>query len=325
MKTPKRPDVKVPELKVPAFATDLYYDLRDRRLVPLVALVVVAIAAVPFLLGGKSEDAFVAPSGAPLSELGTSGSKGSKLTVVEATPGLRDYRKRLADRSPTNPFKQRYTGLPESAQVQQSGNGGGSGSVEGSASSGGGGNATVEVEGAEVEVETAPGHSEPAPGHSGGGSPGATSPGSLDPGTPGLHFFGYRPDVRFGTAGSQDLTLYHSLPLGKLLPNKQPVVVFIGVSEDGKRAAFDVSDEVGLVRGGGRCVGGNQSCGVLILHEGEAVDILTGAPNRDFRLAVSKIDFVEVDRSQKAHSSSAHSRHWGSGFSVVGQFRLAGS
>ena len=47
----------MPELKVPPFLIDLYYDLRDRRLLPLVALVVVAIVAVPFLLGGGSEEA----------------------------------------------------------------------------------------------------------------------------------------------------------------------------------------------------------------------------------------------------------------------------
>ncbi len=51
MKRPKGPELKMPEPKAPAFLADLYYDLRDRRLLPLLALVVVAIAATPFLLG----------------------------------------------------------------------------------------------------------------------------------------------------------------------------------------------------------------------------------------------------------------------------------
>ena len=50
----------MPELKVPDFLRDLYYDLRDRRLLPLVALVIVAIVAVPFLLGGGSKEEPVA-------------------------------------------------------------------------------------------------------------------------------------------------------------------------------------------------------------------------------------------------------------------------
>ena len=52
------PELKMPDLKnvkVPRFVTDLYQDLVDRRLLPLVALILVAIVAVPFLLGGSEE------------------------------------------------------------------------------------------------------------------------------------------------------------------------------------------------------------------------------------------------------------------------------
>ena len=38
-------------LQAPDFLSDLYYDLRERRLLPVILLVVVAIVAVPFLLG----------------------------------------------------------------------------------------------------------------------------------------------------------------------------------------------------------------------------------------------------------------------------------
>ncbi len=302
MKTPKRPDMKMPELKVPGFASDLYYDLRDRRLLPLIALVVVAIAAVPFLLGGKDEGAYVAPSGTALSTLG-SGSETSKLTVVEATPGLRDYRKRLADRSPTNPFKQRYTGLPKSAQVEASGVGASSAESAGESSSGG-------SAGSETEVTETVVHPGPA-----GASPGNASPGNspaggaaISPTTPGLHFFGYRPDVRFGAAGSGKLNDYERLPVGKVLPAHNPVLVFIGVSEDGKRAIFDIPGRVAWVRGSGKCGGGKRSCKVIMLRAGQAVDVITGDPNRNFRLAVKKIDFVEVDRSKQGKSVSPANR-----------------
>ena len=56
MKRPKGPELKMPEMKVPPFLTDLYYDFRERRLLPLIGLVVVAIVAVPFLLGNGSEE-----------------------------------------------------------------------------------------------------------------------------------------------------------------------------------------------------------------------------------------------------------------------------
>ena len=96
----------MPELKAPAFLADLYYDLRDRRLLPLIALVLVAIVAVPILMGSDSESVAPPVGGGALE---APSAQTSSLTVVEATPGLRDYRKRLADRSPTNPFKQRYS------------------------------------------------------------------------------------------------------------------------------------------------------------------------------------------------------------------------
>ena len=105
----KGPELKMPELKVPPFLVDLYWDLRDRRLLPLVVLVVVAIVAVPFLLGGGSEEADAAAGRRRCGGLESPAIERAKLTVVEAKPGLRDYRKRLADRRPTDPFKQRYT------------------------------------------------------------------------------------------------------------------------------------------------------------------------------------------------------------------------
>ena len=101
MKKLKGPDLKMPDLKVPGFVSDLYYDLRDRRLLPLVAFVLVAIVAVPFLLSGGSSE-----SGPPRVEPPVKDSvNASQLTVVKATPGLRDYRKRLEGRSPKDPFK----------------------------------------------------------------------------------------------------------------------------------------------------------------------------------------------------------------------------
>jgi hypothetical protein len=120
-----------------------------------------------------------------------------------------------------------------------------------------------------------------------------------------LRFFAFRPDIRFGVAGSGDLTSYEELPLGEPLPDRNPVVVFIGVSDDGKRVAFDVSPEVAMVKGPGRCIGGPQSCSLLTLKAGEAADILTGKPDRAFRLKVEKIEFVEVKRPKTAGASSA--------------------
>jgi hypothetical protein len=283
MKRLKGPELKMPDVKVPPFLADVYYDMRDRRLLPLVALVVVAIAAVPFLLGGSEQPLPADSATEEAAELEIADA--SNLTVVEAKPGLRDYRKRLRGRTPSDPFKQRYTSLPQSTQLE---------STQTSSGSGGGGadSGTTDVSVTEVDVTesgTSGGGASPAPT----GAPGSAGAGSGS--GDGLRYFGYRPDIRFGLAGSQDLTLHEDLSLGSLLPERKPLLFFIGVSQNGERAAFDVSPEVTMVRGGGACNGGRQSCHILFMHEGDAVDLLTASPERAFRLKLLSINFVEVD------------------------------
>src|SRR5690348_17323257 len=129
----KGPELKMPDfksMKVPQPLVDLYWDLRDRHLLPVVGLVLVAIVAVPFLLSESNEEAPapVVPSGGAPSPEPIAGASGSRLTVVQSEPGLRAYKKRLKDDSPTDPFKQRYTGPVLAGTKLGNGEGGGGGS-----------------------------------------------------------------------------------------------------------------------------------------------------------------------------------------------------
>ncbi|HEU5062657.1 MAG TPA: hypothetical protein VFT79_05820 [Solirubrobacterales bacterium] len=310
----KMPDLKAPDLKVPPFLADVYYDLRERRLLPVVALVAVAIVAMPFLLGGGEEPMPVETPEQAAESVRLEVEDGSALTVVEANPGLRDYRKRLRARTPTDPFRQLHTGVPATSQLKSVGSGAGGGSVTGApetaiptaeeGSDNGEATGSAPASGGPVGSEgktPSEGSTGSKGGHSGGG--GGDEPKDLD----GKRFFGFRPDVRFGVAGSEDLNLYEDLALGSLLPKKKPLLVFIGVSESGERAAFDVSPEVTLVRGNGACIGGMQSCRLLFLREDEAVDLLTESAGRTFRLKIESIDFVEVDVPKQATGSGSAS------------------
>ena len=103
----KGPELKLPEIKVPGFLLDVYYDLRERHLLPLVAILLVAVVALPITLSGGSSES-ESPEAAiatPSAAVPTSG-----LVVAKAAPGLRDYRRRLEDRAPRDPFVQQYTG-----------------------------------------------------------------------------------------------------------------------------------------------------------------------------------------------------------------------
>jgi hypothetical protein len=295
MKRPQGPDLKIPDVKVPRFVMDVYYDLRDRRLLPLMALVVVAIAAVPFLLGGDTEE--VQPPSSGDTAQSSIAAPEARLTVVEAKPGLRDYRRRLRRRSPTDPFKQRYTSLPEEAQLK---------SVEVTP--------TGDVAGSSVESVPEIGESvtevdetDAAPDAGGNGGAPAPSGGARGPddGLQEGRLYGFRPDLRFGVAGSDALTLYRELPLGKLLPAENPVLLFIGVTQNGKRALFSLTPEVSLVRGDGDCIGGARSCSLLSIQAGQAVDVLTDQPGRTFRLRIERIEFVQIPTPQGKQSSRA--------------------
>jgi hypothetical protein len=290
----KGPELKMPELKVPDFVADLFYDLHDRRLLAPIALAIVAIVAVPFLLGGGSEPPRPEPAGvATLSTASQAGDPAS-LTVVEAKPGLRDYRKRLAAREPTDPFKQRYTAPSVEGAELGSSTENSSSSVSSTVTTGSG-SSTIGT----VTVPDEPSSSPSSP---------ATSPPSGGGQTElpnGSHLFGFRPDVRFGVAGSDELTLYEELQLGRFLPQKNPALVFIGATQNGKRALFDVSAEIASVQGDGSCVGGTSSCRILSMEEGQAVTLLPGSGGQPFRLAVVSIRFVELDVPKKASSSSA--------------------
>jgi hypothetical protein len=101
----KRPQVgrglrSGPELRMPDFVSDLYADLRDRRLLPLVALLIVAIVAAPILIGGSKKE----KQAAPVVVAPTPKVDRASFSVVPAANELQEYKKRLSHRRAVNPF-----------------------------------------------------------------------------------------------------------------------------------------------------------------------------------------------------------------------------
>jgi len=293
MKKLKGPELKMPELKMPAFLSDLYYDLRDRRLLPLVALVIVAIAAVPFLLGGDPEEPYVpAPAGA-LSALGSE--KTSKLTVVEATPGLRDYRKRLSDRSPTNPFKQRYTGLPESSQVQSSA------SASGTEASGGGPLTVTESNTVESTEVTESGGSANSGGSTGGGEGKG----------PELEFVidvqvSHTEKTADGDEKMSPIEVRHDVPILAQLPGKKAsVVTLLGANVQKQRLVFLVSHAVKSISGEYSCVTRGEICELLEVGEGILLEYVYEPTGVRYAIKVTNAAVIPARKSQAARSSRA--------------------
>lgn len=317
MRRPRGPELKMPDLKglrAPALLADVYWDLRDRRLLPLVALVVVATAAVPFLLDGDAEQQ--PPAESPLAaELESTAKRSAGLTVIEAKPGLRDYRKRLRGRKPADPFAQRYTApVLDGAKLNLK--------TESTTS-------TTTTSGDSTSITESTTTTETTePGGSAGGAKG--DGGSPEGGEePELTLFAFAIDVRIvrhggkakasrvaegdeagapaqapGAAKSAAPAKSSAAPVirRRVLPQtalpgkKAPVVTYMGPSRKQGRALLLVSTKVKSVFGDVACATGEEVCQLLEVEPGFPVTFVYGGNEVRYTFKVLKIEPVVIAR-----------------------------
>jgi hypothetical protein len=273
--------LKGPELNVPPALADVYYDLRDRHLLPLLALVIVAIAAVPFLLGGDTEQVLPRPVVAAGMTAGAGGRDSARLTVVEAKPGLRDYHKRLARRKPKNPFRQKFTGpvLKGAKLNTQTGS-------------------TTNTTTTTISTET----------HSGGAP--SSSPSTGGSGKPHLVFFAWAINAKITKSGGQSASEGKKqeptvkkkvLPQTPLPGEKTPVVTYMGPGRKGDKttgkALLLVSNDVKSVFGETRCVSGGDVCQLIEVEPGFPVTFIYGANEVHYTINVLKLELVITGHS----------------------------
>jgi hypothetical protein len=277
----KGPDIKLSAMRVPDALLDLYYDLRVRHLLPLVALLVVAIIAVPIALTQSSGSA--SSNAAAIPTLSNETGQTSELVVAKATPGLRAYRRRLNHLHAKDPFKQQYAN-PESG-------------TEGTAtaSTTGGGDSGVSTPASETSAtSTSQTESE---------STTVTT-------THHLVYFSHAIDVRVASegihkegaaTGKSKPQVRDNLPeLTKLPSPKTPAAIFLGVSKDGNKALLLLSSNVEAIAGGGVCVLGSQTCQLLALKPGVPETFVYGPQGRTFRIELLKIHFIASKKPHRA-------------------------
>lgn len=293
------PELKMPKLggserKVPPFLSDLYIDLRDRRLLPLVILILVAIVAAPILLGGPEEPE-PAPAPGPVAG-GSASTSASSLTVVQAQPGLRDYKKRLAHRSATNPFDQRYDGPQlKGAQLNEP-------TSATSATT-----TTVESGSAETPV-TSPasgGSSESTTGSPGAGSGGGNGGGDPVP-ADGLTYYTFAIDLQIvraettsdGKTEKTEPTVRKEVRPPEALPGeKAQVVTYMGTSSKTHKPLFLISPKVQSVFGEGKCVAGEESCQLVELEPGLPEVFVYGENQVRYKITVLEVEPVVTGHS----------------------------
>jgi hypothetical protein len=235
------------------FLSAVKADLLDRRLLPLVALVVAALlGAVAYaVLGGGAGEATPA-SVAASAPAGSSGvaisQKSSESAVAETTSGVSHQHHGSA----RNPFVPLVKPKAQTSTASSS-----TGSSSGEASSG----------------------SQGTSGSSGSGGSGSTTPPPSTPpkpSKPSKPKTVYHVAVLFGqlpaapATEAAQLTPYESLKLSAPLPSaQQPLVVFRGVVAGGKSATFTIVSEA-ILHGEASCLPSASQCQAIDLREGQA-------------------------------------------------------
>lgn len=270
----KMPKFKGGETKVPPFLADLYYDVRDRRLLPVILLILVAIVAAPVLLKDEPEE-LPPPTPPAAAKPGIQPASSKTLTVVKSAPGLRNYKERLKRQEPSNPFKQQYTG----------------------AASGGG----------ELNETSPTTTTETSDGGSSGGSGSPSSSGGGSTVRPGqLTFYAFAIDVRITKATTKsDGTVEQSPPedRDKIIPPaplpgaKAPVVTYMGLGGKNHMPLFMVSEDVTAVFGEGKCVSGTGRCQLIELEPGLPEIFEYGDNHVRYKINVLKIVPVVTGKS----------------------------
>jgi hypothetical protein len=327
---------KLTGVKAPDFLVDLYWDLRDRHLLPLVALAVVACVAAPFLLGGGSESESPVPTPPSASSPGEAVAEGQTLAVARSEPGLREPSKRLRGRPAHDPFKPQPTAQHHEGGAAASGGGG---SATATVASGGGGATTTTTTTSRPPIgespgggggsvpstpaggpETgSPGHSpvgNPAPpheppssegGHGGGRGHAPGGQGGAGPSGSGhIQLFTFAIDVKItkvttkaNGAKSKPETVEKDrvIPPAALPGKKSQVVTYMGISPTTHQPLFLVSEAVTSVFGETKCVAGEGRCQLLELEKGFPVTFVYGENNVRYKIAVLEVKPVSAGHS----------------------------
>lgn len=274
----KGPEIKLSEIKVPGFVQDVYYDLKDRHLLPVAVILLVALVAVPIAISGNSsseEGPSTRTPEAGASQLGSAKTTGA--LVAEAAPGLREYKRRLNHEQARDPF---YNETAESSSEA-----GGSGEAGAGESTGGSSTSS--------ESFSLP-ESESAPSESGGGETTTESR---------MTYYSMAIDVRItgGSGENKKTTVRKNQPELTMLPSREtPAIVYMGSTKDAKKAVMTVSSDVQAIYGDAKCALGSETCQLLVMEVGMPVTFVYGGSGKTYKIELVKVHLVESDKLNKA-------------------------
>jgi hypothetical protein len=290
--------------------TDTWRQLVRRRLWPVAALLVAALAAVPFLLAKDPEPAPVASPASGGSATGT-GVLATEPIVALAAPEDRAERRRVlgARHDIFTPTKKAAKATAKAAKAD--------GAT--AASAGADAAASTGTSGAGASPSPSAGASPSAGGSAGGSNGGSTGTGTGStgtetpaatptpepaPATPEPTWPANSLTVRFGDAAADSLEKSTLERLSPLPSADEPVVIYLGLADEGTTAVFLLGDGV-QPTGDGVCLPEPTSCETLALKAGETEFLDVMGEDGTTPGAQYELDVVAIHPAKTATGATA--------------------
>jgi hypothetical protein len=245
--------------KLQKFFGDVVYDLRNRGLLPVVVLLLVAIVAIPVVItrGGSSSTPI---SDATALQEAAANAPEAQSAVVAYEPGLRKYQDRLNRLSPKDPFRQHFSAAVETATE-----------LSGTVSSG-------------AATSTPTSTSDGTGTVDGSGGSGSKKKNKKKKKKAGTMYASYQTDIMVGEASAPLQSISNVPPLTPLPSEAAPTVIYLGPNAGGTSALFLVSSQVSGLTGPGICVPASDDCGLLALSPGQTEDLVYSGDGKTYRI-----------------------------------------
>jgi hypothetical protein len=271
-----------------SFVRNLVADLVEKKLWPLAIVLVVALVAVPVMLGGGSPapSPSAATGASPRSTTSQPGG-GAQVSLDTSATARRDRKGAVRD-----PFKQQHAPKACDPACSTVTTPGASSATGGTAAPSGGGT-----------TPTTP---------STGDTP-KPAPDPLD---------SYRVTLRFGEAGKQR-TLRNIARLSPLPSTDSPFFIYLGVLSDGKTAVFMVSSDV-TATGDGTCRPRKTDCQTIEVKAGDTEFFDFGSNEDVIQYQMDVVKIADFKAATKASAARAHKRQSKKGRATLRLAKSAG-
>jgi hypothetical protein len=279
---------------VDKFIRNFVKELKESRLWPVAAALVVALVAVPLLLSKPANESATgggaAPVGTPAPGTASPLSELKPIAEVKDANATTERKSvdRLSGRNPFEPLKK-----DEAAGAGATGSSAPAGTTGPVGATGGGG----AVAGGDTGTGSGSGS-----GTTGG--TGSTGSGSSGSGSSETFYYTFVADVTFGKV---DETKRRKIQQLRALPSSElPVIVFMGATADGDKAVFLIGSGAD-VTGDGTCKPSGEQCSFLYMKPGDSASIVVGDASgalTTYELKLHKISIEKLDQPPGATSSS---------------------